>query len=145
MGDSRIVLQMGEMGNLVGLIHYWGEITDRRKVETGELIANKEIKAEAEKRIKLAANGAKRIIVEKANFVLYDDGKGQIEPAYYIQARFYYEVKNKDEKEYRKYDIPYDFYVPILKKPLAFYPHMETANKPSMEVSGSEITPKDDE
>ena len=32
-----------------------------------------------------------------------------------------------DGKGPERYDVPFDFYVPVLKRPLAFYPFMETA------------------
>ncbi|GAI84916.1 unnamed protein product, partial [marine sediment metagenome] len=146
MGESRIILHMGKNGKLAGLTYYWGEIVDKRKIEIGEVLTDKEIKRELESRLRAAARDAKRIIVKKADFVLYDDGRGHIEPAYHVQARLFYEASDKKgEKKIQKYDIPYDFYIPVLKNPLAFYPYMETAKVQPTDARKLEITPKDDE
>lgn len=116
MGASRIIVHMGTDGKLAGLIFNWGEVVDGKKFEPAELLTDKEIKEILESRLREAAKDAEKIIVQKVDLVLYDDGRGQIEPAYYVQANLFYEA----------YDIPYDYYIPILKKPLAFYPYMET-------------------
>jgi len=116
MGASRIIVHMGTDGKLAGLIFNWGEVVDIKKFEPAELLTEKEIKEILESRLREAAKDAEKIIVQKVDLVLYDDGRGQIEPAYHVQANLFYKA----------YDIPYDYYIPILKKPLAFYPYMET-------------------
>ena len=63
-----------------------------------------------------------KIKFNKIDLVLYDDGKGIIEPAYHIETQLFY--KNKKDS----YNEPFDFYVPILKKPHAFYPFMDKPN-----------------
>ncbi|MCK4783809.1 MAG: hypothetical protein KAV87_08680, partial [Desulfobacteraceae bacterium] len=118
MGASRIVVHMGENGKLAGLIFNWGEVTEGKKIESDLLLADEEIKRALEGRLMAAARDAKRIIVEKADLVLYDDGKGKMEPAYHVEARLFYEAPGeKGQGEIREYDVPYDYYVSVLKKP----------------------------
>jgi hypothetical protein len=146
MGESRIVVNMGERGKLAGMIYYWGDIVEKKKIESGELVDDSEIKKVLESRLIAASEGAKRMIVQKADLVLYDDGKGRIEPAFHIQARLFYEkAAGKGEEEIQKYDIPYDYYIPVLKKPLAYYPYMETTEISPTDGRKIDIDPKDDE
>lgn len=136
MGASRIIVHMGTNGKLAGLIFNWGEVVDIKKIEPAELLTDKEIKEILESRLMEAAKDAEKIIVQKVDLVLYDDGRGQIEPAYHVQANLFYEAS---------YDIPYDYYIPILKKPLAFYPYMETYDIKPTDARDFQISPKDNE
>lgn len=146
MGESRIVVQMGTNGKLAGLIYYWGEIREKIKIKSDDVLTDKDIKRELESRLRSASSDSKRIIVQKVDFVLYDDGKGHIEPAFYVQAKLFYMVfENEKGEETQKYDIPYDYYIPVLKKPLAFYPFMETAKVKPKDARKSKITTQDDE
>lgn len=146
MGESRIVVHMGANGELAGLVYYWGEIVDERRIESDKVLSDEEIERELESRIRAAAADAKGIVVQKTDFVLYDDGKGQIEPAYYVRARFFYESsEGKGAEEIQNYDIPYDYYIPVLKEPLAFYPYMETAEIEPTDARELEIAPEDNE
>jgi hypothetical protein len=146
MGASRIVVRMGEDGKLAGLIYNWGELTEGKKVESDLLLADEEIKRALEGRLLEAASDAKRIVVEKADLVLYDDGKGRIEPAYHVEAKLFYEAPDeKEQKEIREYDVPYDYYVPVLKRPLAFYPYMEKAELEPTDARKIENVPEEDE
>lgn len=146
MGDSRIIVNMGSNGKLAGLIYYWGEIVEKRTIEPGSFLADKDIKKELESRLRAASVDAKKILVQKVDFVYYDDGKGNIEPAFYVLGRLSYEVRDSEVgKEIQKYDIPYDYYIPVLKKPLAFYPFMEIAKVKPTDARESEIPAHDDE
>ena len=145
MGDSRIIVHMGRNGELAGIIYYWGDILEKRIIELDDVLLDKEIRKELEGRLKAAAMDAKRIIVEKVDYVLYDDGKGQIEPAFYVQAKLFYEISDAESGEVMKYDAPYDYYVPVLKKPLAFYPYMETAKIKPTDSRNLKIVPKNNE
>ena len=101
------------------------------------------------KRLREAGKEAKRIVVQKADLVLYDDGKGWIEPAYFVEARLYYEVPdiaaNGSGETVQKYDVPYDYYVPVLRKPQAFYPYMEKAKIEPIDARRLRLEAKDDE
>lgn len=149
MGASRIVVRTGENGKLVGLIVNWPEVDVCRRVEPSRLRSNEDIKQAFERRLREGANGAKRIVVQKADLVLYDDGKGQIESAYFVEARLYYEVPgvpgDRPAGIVQKYDVPYDFYVPVFKRPQAFYPYMEKAKIKPTDARKFRVEPKDDE
>lgn len=136
MGASRIIVHMGTNGRLAGLIFNWGEVVGRKRIEPTELLTDNEIKEKLESRLMEAARDAKRIIVQKVDLVLYDDGRGQIEPSYHVQANLFYEVS---------YDVPYDYYIPILREPLAFYPYMETYDIQPTDAPDFQISPKDNE
>ncbi len=146
MGNSRIIVNMGSNGKLAGLIYYWGEVVEKRKIEPDALFKDKDIKKELERRLRVAAADAKRILVQKVDFILYDDGKGYIEPTFYVLAKLYYEVLNNEKgEEIQKYDVPYDYYIPVLKRPLAFYPFMEIVKVEPTDARESKITAQDDE
>lgn len=149
MGDSRIVVHMGSKGKLAGLIYNWSKVIDVKRLEPAQLRSDDDIKKTLETRIRKGAGSAKRIIVKKADIVLYDDGRGQIEPAYHVQARLYYDSSNslveKHKDTVTKYDVPFDFYVPVLVKPIAFYPYMETAKILPSVASEHKTTQKDNE
>ena len=146
MGESRIIVQLGKEGSLAGLTFYWGDIAEKKKIKTDELLTDKQIRAQLESRLREAAGDAKRIIVEKAALVLYDDGRGLVEPAYHVQAKLFYEIKNEDDqKDIQRYDTPYDYYVPVLIKPLGFYPYMEVADSQPVDARDIKTTPTDDE
>lgn len=145
IGESRIIVQMGTNGKLAGLIYYWGEILEKINIESDDVLADKNIKREIESRLRAASTDSKKIIVQKVDFVLYDDGKGHIEPAFYVQAKLFYEVSKSKKEETQKYDMPYDYYIPVLKNSLAFYPFMETVKVKPIDARESKITTQDDE
>jgi hypothetical protein len=47
-----------------------------------------------------------------------------MEPAVYVQAMLKYYRKDKDGKE-QEYNIPYDFYQPLVKGSVAVFPHVK--------------------
>lgn len=145
MGESRIMVHMGTNGKLASIIYYWGEILEKRNIESDAVLADQDLKKELERRLRAAAIDARRIIVQQVDFVLYEDGKGQIEPAFYVQAKLFYETSDDKSGEVMKYDVPYDYYIPVLKKPLAFYPYMETTKIKPTDSRKLKIAPKDDE
>lgn len=146
MGDSRIIVNMGSKGKLAGLIYYWGEVLEKIKMNREDLLSDKDIKKELESKLRLASSGAKKILVQKAEFVLYDDGRKLIEPAFHVEARLYYdEANSKEEDKMGKYDIPYDYYIPVLKNPRAFYPFMETAKVMPTDAPETEVISGEDE
>ena len=64
------------------------------------------------------------------DLVLFDDGRGVIEPAIRVVAARTYQVRmatGKDTGKVREYTVPYDAIVPILVAPKAVYPHVRGA------------------
>lgn len=146
MGESRVVVHLGENGDLSGLIYYWAEIIGQKQNAPQELLADTEIVRALESKVRVAATDAEKIVIEKSDFVLYDDGRGVIEPAFHVQARLYYEQSDTgDGEKVRSYDVPYDYYVPVLKNPAAFYPYMDIAKTDPTDGRKLRIVSEDDE
>jgi hypothetical protein len=119
---SRIVVHLGENASLAGLINNWPKVKARR-IRDG--IKNDEmIREEIKSRLLKMAGEARNIVVRKANLVLYDDGRGLIEPAVYIVADASYDGPEKTRKPV---NIPVDFYIPALKEFAGYYPFQQDA------------------
>lgn len=132
VGESRIVAHLGEAGRLAGLVHQWPDAGRPRPLAPDELRGAPELQSEAAARLAEGSAGARRIVVTRADLVMYDDGRGIVEPAYHVEAELYYEVPNAagDEQGTTRYDVPYDFFIPVTRRPRAFYPFMEVAAVP---------------
>ncbi|MDX2417755.1 MAG: hypothetical protein QNK19_09885 [Xanthomonadales bacterium] len=127
MGDSRIVVHLGADSQLAGLVYQWPEIGEGKELAPSELRAIVDLQTAAESRLRAASLGADRVDITQVELVGYDDGRGIIEPAFHVEAQLYYTDRvGREGKEYA-YDVPFDFYVPIAKTPLAYYPSMERA------------------
>jgi len=146
MGDSRIVVHLGTEGELAGMIYQWPEVAVKA-VDPEALRDDRTLKNGIESRLKAGSRGAARAVVQKADLVMYDDGRGIVEPAYHVEARLFYEVPAGEgaEEERTQYDIPFDFYVPVLKRPRGFYPYMEKAPVQPTDARGTRVRPTEDE
>ena len=122
LGDSRIFINMGSNGEIANMIYQWDSILSSKRIPSTEKNSIDDIKKNIYKRLEKGAKDAIKIKFNKIDLVLYDDGKGIIEPAYHIETQLFY--KNKKDS----YNEPFDFYVPVLKKPHAFYPFMDKPN-----------------
>ncbi len=120
---SRIVVNLGEDGALAGLIRNWPEVQSK-KVAKSALKSNALIRKEILQQLRITAGDAKQTYIRKATLVLYDDGRGVIEPAIFVVADARY-VGPKNEPLVNN---PVDFYVPVLKRPAAYYPYMKSRN-----------------
>ncbi|HWR01649.1 MAG TPA: hypothetical protein VN371_07260 [Chlorobaculum sp.] len=120
---SRIVVNLGEDGVLAGLIRNWPEVQSK-KVARSALKSNALIRKEIFQQLRTTAGDAKETFIRKASLVLYDDGRGVIEPAIFVVADARY-VGPKNEPLVNN---PVDFYVPVLKRPEALYPYMKSRN-----------------
>jgi hypothetical protein len=125
-GDTRIVVQLGENGSLAGLVYQWPRLR-RAGVIDGEAAAHPEdLRRAAQAEIARVAKKAEKAEVTGVELVLYDDGRGVVEPAYHVTVD-----RRIDLGESEPAPIPYDFYLPIAKEPRAIYPHrVRAAVKP---------------
>jgi hypothetical protein len=124
MGESRIVAHLGEDGRLAGLVYQWPDVGRPQPLAPEELRSAAELQADAEATLTDGAVGAERIVVVRAELVMYDDDRGVFEPTYHVEARLHYSrpaAAGGDQKDAR-YDVPFDFFVPVAKRPLAFLP-----------------------
>ena len=120
---SRILVHLGEQADLVGMIRNWSEV-NAQKVAADQVKNDELIRREIHRRLLKIAGQAKEIFVQKAELVLYDDGRGVIEPALYVVAAAHYQGR---ERTKGAVEIPVDFYVPILKNPAGYYPFHQDA------------------
>ncbi|HEX5718786.1 MAG TPA: hypothetical protein VF179_21675 [Thermoanaerobaculia bacterium] len=128
VGDSRAIVQIGEGGELAGLVWDWLPAKGR-PVRAAELRSDEQIRAEIERRIRAESGSPVRIVVQSQELVLYDDGTS-IEPAIRVKAERTYRVKmvnGKEQGQMREYTVPYDAIVPVLAKPRAVYPQAKAA------------------
>jgi hypothetical protein len=132
LGDSRIFINMGTDGEIANMIYQWNNIVSSKKNSDKEEVSPDDIREGIYNRLEEGAKDTTKINLNKVDLVLYDDGKGVIEPAYHVEAQLFYENKKNS------YDVPFDFYVPILKRPHAFYPFMDKPNNKAIKDNGEE-------
>jgi len=120
---SRLVVHLGEESELFGVIANWHR-AEPRKVDASEIKSDDVIALEIRRRLFRMADLAQSIEIQRAGLVLFDDGRGRIEPAIFVVAAARYEgpERSKDGVE-----IPVDFYVPVLKDSQAYYPFIQDA------------------
>jgi hypothetical protein len=119
-GDGRITVQFGENGKTASLIYQWPAIANKERLEAGALEDAARLKEKALKRIFSVTDKALKATLSKVDLVLYDDGRGVMEPAYHLVVERYFDYGDRDPVM-----IPYDFFVPTTVKPRAFYPYMD--------------------
>ncbi|NTW51646.1 MAG: hypothetical protein HGB22_03565 [Chlorobiaceae bacterium] len=120
---SRIVVSLGEDGALAGLIRNWPEVTSA-KIASNKLKSNPAIRKEIRLQLRKEAGDAVSTSIRNASLVLFDDGRGVIEPAVYVVA----DARYTGPRNETLVNNPVDFYVPVLKKPEAYYPYMKSRN-----------------
>jgi hypothetical protein len=121
---SRMVVHLGKEATLAGLIRNWPEVK-ANEIPHERLKNDKQIYKEITTRLKVMAGQAAGITVQNAEFVLFDDGRGVIEPAIYVVAMARYDGPKRAKGFV---EIPVDFYVPALTKHVAYYPFQQDAN-----------------
>lgn len=129
---SRIVVHLGDNASLVGLIKHWPEVK-AKKIKNGRIKNDDLIREEINSRLLRMAGQAKEIIVREARLVLFDDGRGVIEPAVYVVAAARYD---EPERVTGIVEIPVDFYVPTLMEFAGYYPFQQDAEAKSPNTEG---------
>ncbi|WP_122892679.1 hypothetical protein [Prosthecochloris sp. ZM_2] len=122
---SRMVVHLGENSTPAGMIRNWTEVK-AVAVSKEQLKSSEAVRGETAERLRSIAGKAREVRGEKSVRVLYDDGRGNIEPAMYVTAEAMY----AGPKQQEMVAVPVDFYVPLLRNPKALYPFMkERENK----------------
>lgn len=122
---SRIQVQLGQEGELRGVIRRWDEVSARSIAPEAKFTAP-EIREMIRFRLDNSANHAKAIAFNKAELVLFDDGQGVIEPVIHVVVDLTIESQTRGEDgtpETRVIENPFDFFVPILRNPKAELPY----------------------
>lgn len=111
---SRIVVNIGDKGEVTGLTHKWREVNyeGRKEVTEAELIPEKEAEAEIRKVISEEFGKDAEYKVEDLKLVYYDGDGRYIQPVYAVKAVVRIKMNEKESSE-----VPYLTYVHALKKP----------------------------
>ena len=123
-GDARIIVQLGERAELAAMVYQWPQLEKSQRLTSDMLQKPDAIRDSAKREIEAMAKKALHAELTRAELVLYDDGRGVMEPAYHFVLERHF-----DDGELEPVMIPYDFYVPATLKPVALFPHMEVAPK----------------
>lgn len=121
-GDARIVVQLGEQAELASMVYQWPRLEKSVRLTNDMLQKPDVIRTSAKREIEAMAKKALSATLTRAELVLFDDGQGVVEPAYYFVLE-----RQMDMGDVEPVMIPYDFYVPATLKPVALFPHMEVA------------------
>ncbi|UCH92897.1 MAG: hypothetical protein JSV88_21750 [Candidatus Aminicenantes bacterium] len=108
-GASRVVVILGRNGELAGLTVRWMDV---ESVKIPGVIKSSEIKNHLKDKLKVKHKNSDSVLVKKSDLVLYDDGKGVIEPVLLLQG----ELTNNGVS------FAYNWIIPVLTEPKADYP-----------------------
>lgn len=122
-GATRLVFSYGKKAELATLIADWGKF-EARDVMQEQVVKADDIHQQIEESILSESKDAKKIRVVQRDVVLYDDGDGTIEPAIYVKTILQYTRKTPEGKE-ETYEVPYDFYRPLIRGSKASFPHVK--------------------
>jgi hypothetical protein len=122
---SKIVVTMGSGGELVALNRRWLEGTEERK-SARELLSREQVLAAVSAKVKRDGVGARRVKIGTPKAGYYDDGRGNIEPAYFVVAELVFD----DAKDGRGGTARYLEVIPALKAPRADFVQETRAERP---------------
>ena len=122
-GDSRMIMHLGQEGALAGLIYQWPDFRRAAALE-GQMLADPgALRERAMGTLAAVSQGAERSRLAAVELVLYDDGRGRMEPAYHVVLERMIPVGETMSM------IPFDFYLPVSTRPQTLFPYMERAGQ----------------
>lgn len=133
IGDSRAVVQLGARGELAALVWDWRPVV-RQTAKGSEILREPKLRPAIEKRIGDVSRDAVRVVVDRQDLILWDDGT-VIEPAIRVVAQRTYRVQMAGQREAREITVPFDTIVPVLANPRGAYPDMKRPERTPVEVS----------
>lgn len=116
---SRIIVKLGTNGQLNGLVYNWADYSAEDISSEIAIRSIDSLDQEINSKVKSAAKEGTSGSINK-ELLMYDDGKGHIEPAIYVKTDIEFASGNEVLKS------QYDFYVPLLKSPKAEYPNVSS-------------------
>ncbi|MRG48741.1 hypothetical protein GFS24_26755 [Chitinophaga sp. SYP-B3965] len=122
-GATRLIFTYGKKAELTTLIADWGKF-EPKDVLQEQVVKADDMHQQIEEVIISEAKEARKIRVVQRDVVLYDDGAGTIEPAVYVKTIMQYTRKSPEGKE-ESYEVPYDFYRPLIRGTRASFPHVK--------------------
>lgn len=124
---SKIVVELGTNGELVSVHRRWIELTEEKK-RADEFALEADISNKINEKLKKDGAKAKQIDAESPDFGYFDDGDGNIEPAYFYLAELNYDLDDAEnpgkKKEFKE---KYLGVVPALKQSKAKFDQIEKA------------------
>jgi hypothetical protein len=116
-GASRIAVKMGINGELVGLVRSW-PVLKKKAISSKHMIPTHYRMEHLKRHLQslYANSNTEAVIITDVNIVMYDDGRGIIEPALFALG----EIRLEDGSEE-----PADWMIPLLKRPNARYSILE--------------------
>jgi hypothetical protein len=125
---SKIVVDLGANGELVGLTKRWIEKTEEKKTE-GDLATQSEVTNNLKARLAKDGDQAKQIDSSGPDLGYFDDGKGNIEPAYFYTAELTYDFVEGEGAAAKPHKEKHHGAVPALKGSKADFQQLEKAGK----------------
>jgi len=127
---SKIVMDLGENGELVSLHRRWVEVQEEKK-GPGDFALEFDVKNKIQAKLKEDAKSAKKVDSDAPDFGFFDDGAGNIEPAYFYAADLTYDVEDMENPGKRKeHHEKYLGVEPALKQSKAKFDQLEKAKTP---------------
>ncbi len=125
---SKIVVDLGANGELVGVHRRWVEVTKESKND-GDVKGQSEVVNDMRTKIRNQASKAKKADLGAPDFGYFDDGKGNIEPAYFFDGALTYDGTDAEGKP-ASFVEKYHGVVPALKGSKADFDQLEKAGRP---------------
>jgi len=94
---SKIIVNLGANGELVGLHRRWVEVVEERRPDR-DFKGQAEVHQNITAQLKKEAAQAKRADASAPDLALFDDGDGNIEPAYFFDAELEYDEADGQTK-----------------------------------------------
>ncbi|MBK1724423.1 hypothetical protein [Thiocystis violacea] len=126
---SKIVVHLGQDGELVGLHKRWIELQAMEKVSRESFLKEAEIKERALKHLQTEWNKASKIVTVLPEPGYFDDGKGHIEPVYFVQATIQHELEGGARDADNQNPAPYLGVIPALRYSVADLRQLAPATK----------------
>ncbi len=124
---SKITVELGANGELVGLTRRWSEVTEEKKNDS-DLHSQAEVNNLVKAKLQRDGAHAKSIDSSGPDFGYFDDGKGNIEPAYFFLAEASYDSVEEGGKK-GQFKEAFHGAVPALKGSKADFEQLEKAQK----------------
>jgi hypothetical protein len=124
---SKIVVDLGANGELVAIQKRWIEVTEEAK-GAADFKGQADVVADVKKKLGQDGAKAKKIDVSAPDFGWWDDGKGNIEPAYFYDAELTYDSTDAEGKP-QELKEKHLGAVPALKNSKADFTQLEKAGK----------------
>jgi hypothetical protein len=109
---SKIVVDLGANGELVGVTKRWSELTEEKKNDS-DLHTQGDVTNALKTKLQNDGAHAKTIDSSGPDFGYFDDGKGNVEPAYFFNAELTYD--SADGGATKQFKEKYHGAVPALK------------------------------